>query len=588
MAADGWVTSVLSGAFKFKQLRQWAAGVAVLLALAGCAAVQPRPAPAAKPTPQPLSRLTVAIPDENHDLTAQLLAGEMALARTDLKAAAAAFGRAMNLSDDPRVAEQAAALAIAVHEDAAAHRALDRWQTLGARPAPLAQWRAQLALDEGHTAEARRQLQLLTASGDPDAWRDFGRVLLTCRDPAAASQLLEALATPARLPPDPQAWLAMSEMGQGLGRQAYAMRIAQAAMKRFRTAETYAWAAQLEFARGDHQGAMALFRQAQAKDPKNVHLRVAYAILLVQQKDPAQAARVLENGPQDTETYAMRAGLAARARDDQALQRIYEQLSHASDQQRSDGAYLLGQLAETLGRPAEALKWYAQVPDDDPQAFDAGLRSAVLLAGQGKTAQAHERLAQLQADYLDQPKELRQAYEVDADLDMNEQRYAEAIDAFSHALQVQPDAPDLLYGRGLANAEAGRIDQAIADFRHLLKIKPGDVEASNALGFTLADADRDLPEAEKLIAVARAAKPHDPSIADSWGWLQYRLGHLDQAAQVLRGAWLASHDADIGAHFAEVLWKQGHRQEARQVFDEASKRDPRNPTLLETLKRLHP
>jgi hypothetical protein len=29
----------------------------------------------------------------------------------------------------------------------------------------------------------------------------------------------------------------------------------------------------------------------------------------------------------------------------------------------------------------------------------------------------------MQADYLDQPKQLRQAYEVDADLYMREQRY---------------------------------------------------------------------------------------------------------------------------------------------------------------------
>jgi Flp pilus assembly protein TadD len=134
----------------------------------------------------------------------------------------------------------------------------------------------------------------------------------------------------------------------------------------------------------------------------------------------------------------------------------------------------------------------------------------------------------------------------------------------------------------------GRIDAAVADFRHLLKLKPGDVEASNALGFTLADADRDLPEAEKLIAAARKAKPDDPSIADSWGWLQYRLGHLDQAAAVLRGAWQASRNADIGAHLAEVLWKQGHQQEARRLFDEAHKLDPHNATLQDALKRLHP
>jgi Flp pilus assembly protein TadD len=170
---------------------------------------------------------------------------------------------------------------------------------------------------------------------------------------------------------------------------------------------------------------------------------------------------------------------------------------------------------------------------------------------------------------------------------MREQNYAKAEAAFSRALQIVPNDPALLYGRGLAYAEANQIDQAVQDFQQLLKIKPDDVDASNALGFTLADANRDLPEAERLIARARTAKPDDPAIADSWGWLQYRLGHLDQAAKTLRAAWLARKDADVGVHLGEVLWKQGRRQDAQRIFDEVRKLDPHNTALQNTLKRLH-
>jgi len=128
----------------------------------------------------------------------------------------------------------------------------------------------------------------------------------------------------------------------------------------------------------------------------------------------------------------------------------------------------------------------------------------------------------------------------------------------------------------------------VQDFRSLLKLKPDDIDASNALGYTLADADRDLPEAEQLIAKARAARPNDPAIADSWGWLQYRLGHLDQAVQALRGAWQAGKDADVGVHLGEVLWKQGDHQDAQHVFDQVRRIDPRNASLQSVLKRLNP
>lgn len=577
-----------SRAVKFKQLRHFTAGTVLALGLGGCAAVTPQPA-ARPPTPaQPLAHLVVATPDADHDLLAQLLAGEMALNRTDLPAAATFYTRAMALSDEPEVAERAAGLAIAVHDMPGAQRALDRWQSLGAKPSALAQARAELALDRGDGDEATRQLERLLASGDPDAWRQFGRVLLGARDQAQAARLLETLATPQRLPNDPKAWLAMSELGQKLGRPAYAMQIAKAALQRFKTPETYAWAAQMTFREGDHTGARSLLREAISHHPDNIPLRLGYAGMLSDAGDMATAVSVLGHGPQNADTYALRAALAARTDDKKTLAALYRQLQDAPPEVRQHSVYLLGQLAQMQHRDADALNWYDQVGDDDPHAFDADLRTAVILQSQGKSAEAHELLQQLQLGYLNQPAELRQAYQVDAELYMREQRYAEAEAAFNRALQVVPNDPGLLYGRGLAYAAAGQVDLAVKDFQHLLQLKPGDVDASNALGYTLADADRDLPEAESLLRVARAAKPHDPAIADSWGWLQYRQGHFDQAAQTLRGAWQAQKDTDVGLHLAEVLWKQGHQQDARQIFDEVRKRDPHSSALRDLLKRLQP
>ena len=581
-------SSVRSGAGKFKQLRHFTAVTTLTLGLAACAGTPLRSAPKTASSPQPLARLTVVTPDADHDVLAQLLAGEMALTSTDLKAASGHYDKAMALSNDPQVAERAAGLAIAVHDGAAAQRALDRWQALGARPAAMAQARAQLALDRGDAVEARRQLELLIGSGDKDAWRQFGRVLVGARDQAQAARLLEALATPQRLPGDAHAWLAMSELGDQFGRHAYAMQIADAAMRHFKSAETYAWAAQMKFKDGDHDGARALLQKALAKDPQNAQLRLAYAGMLSQAGDYAGASKLLAHGPQNADIYAMRAGLAAHERDDKALASLYQELQKAPPAIRESSAYLLGQLAEMQHREAEALSWYDQVGDADEHAFDADLRSAMILHAQGKRADAHELLGQLQLAYLDQPAQLRQAWQADAELYLREQNYAKAEAAFSRALQVVPDDPGLLYGRGLAYAEAGQIDQAVQDFQHLLKIKPGDVDASNALGYTLADANRDLPEAERLIRAARAAKPDDPAIADSWGWLQYRKGNLEQAAQTLRNAWLARKDADVGVHLGEVLWKQGRQQDAQRVFDEVRKLDPHNVALQETLKRLHP
>jgi tetratricopeptide (TPR) repeat protein len=579
---------VLSGTVKFKQMRHFVAGGLVVLSMAGCASLQGRSGVVSTTSPQPLARVDLPAPDPDHDLLTQLLAGELALSDSDLKRASQAYGKAMVVSKDPDVAGKATALAIATHDPVAAQNAINRWQALGASPSQLAQARAELAIEQGRTDEARQQLTILLASGDKDAWRMFGRVLIGSRDPALAAHLLETLATPDKLPPDPKAWLAMSQLGEQLGRHVYAQQIADEAMKRFGTAETFAWAAQLKLDNGDKTGGLSLLREAQGKDPTNIGLRLTYASLLGQSGQYAQATQLLEKGPQNAQTYAMRAALAANAKDNKALAEVYKQLAQAPADVRDSSAYLLGQLAEVLDRKEDALKWYDQVPDDDDHAFDADLRSSILLQSLGRSAEAHQQLAEMQTDYLDQPAQLRRAYEVDADLYMREKRYPEAINAYTHALQVVPDDPDLLYGRGLAYAEMGKIDSAVGDFHRLLQIKPNDVDAANALGFTLADANRDLPEAEKLISVARAAKPDDPSIADSWGWLQYRLGHLDQAAEVLRAAWQSGKDADVGVHLGEVLWKAGQHEQAQHIFDEVRRIDPHNVNLQETIKRLQP
>ena len=583
-----WRDSVLSGTVKFKQVRHFVAGGLVVLSMAGCASLQGRSDVVSRTSPQPLARVDLPAPDPDHDLLTQMLAGELALSDSDLKGASQAYGKAMVVSKDPDVAGKATALAIATHDPNAAQNAINRWQALGASASQLAQARAELAIEQGKTDEARHQLSTLLASGDKDAWRMFGRVLIGSRDPALAANLLESLATPDKLPADPKAWLAMSQLGEQLGRHIYAQQIADGAMKRFGTAETYAWAAQLKLDNGDKTGGLTLLREAQGRDPTNIGLRITYASLLGQSGQYTQATQLLEKGPQNAQTYAMRAALAANAKDDKTLAEVYKQLTQAPANVRDSSAYLLGQLAEVLDRKEEALKWYDQVPDDDDHAFDADLRSAILLQSLGRSAEAHQQLAEMQTDYLDQPAQLRRAYEVDADLYMREKRHSEAINAYTHALQVVPDDPDLLYGRGLAYAEMGKIDLAVGDFRRLLQIKPNDIDASNALGFTLADANRDLPEAEKLISMARAAKPNDPSIADSWGWLQYRLGHLNQAAEVLRSAWQSGKDADVGVHLGEVLWKEGQREQAQHIFDEVRRIDPHNANLQETIKRLQP
>ena len=45
-------------------------------------------------------------------------------------------------------------------------------------------------------------------------------------------------------------------------------------------------------------------------------------------------------------------------------------------------------------------------------------------------------------------------------------------------------------------------------------------------------------------------------------------------------------DPEVAAHLGEVLWVKGDTEDARAIWQSALLRNPKNPILLETLRRL--
>lgn len=574
---------------KFKLKRRPGAisiALAGVLLLAGCAAAPSRNGAAAR-SKQPLARMQ--LPQQpGQDAAALTLAAEFALQHNDIKTAAADYANAAALSGDPKVAQRALELNLAEQNEQAVPALIERWQALGAKPRELASARAQLAMLQGDREEAEKQFAILLSSNNPDDWRAFGHALMQARDPALAGVLLQTLAPPSKMPADEKLWVAFSQLGEKLGRHAYAQQLADAAVQRFGGEASLLWAAQLKITAGNRAGAKALFARALEHHRDDIDLRLAYAALLAQDKDMADAERVLAQGKQDAQTWTARVAYAAHANDTGLLGRLYAQLKNAPDDVRSQSTFLLGQLAELLGKDKEALDWYSQVPADDEHVFEAQARSAVLLDKAGQRAQALQLAQQLQQDYADDRDHLRAAYQLEAELHAKDGDERQAIAAYSRGLHALPHDAELLYGRALSEADINDTDAAVADLRRVLELKPDDVEAMNALGYTLADSNQHLDEATQLLKKALAAKPEEPAIIDSWGWLQYRLGHLDEAEKTLRRAWDKSKDADIGVHLGEVLWKRGDTAGAKAVFAKVRKLDPDNKALRAAMQRLQP
>ena len=155
-------------------------------------------------------------------------------------------------------------------------------------------------------------------------------------------------------------------------------------------------------------------------------------------------------------------------------------------------------------------------------------------------------------------------------------------------LKPEPQNLGTLYTYAMSAEKAGHTNVMEKTLRLILRRNPNDVNSLNALGYSLADRNQNLPEAFKLISKAHQLSPKDAFILDSLGWVNFRLGNNSAALQDLQQAFNIQPEADIAAHLGEVLWVMNRPAEAEDIWRQGQKLDANNPTLKETLQRLKP
>jgi tetratricopeptide (TPR) repeat protein len=342
-------------------------------------------------------------------------------------------------------------------------------------------------------------------------------------------------------------------------------------------------------AQGKDDEAVATIKQLVDKLPDNNTLRLQYARMLVEQRKMPEATDqyviLHKNLPDDSEILLSLALLYIDTQQlDEAVD-VLEQLAEI-DEKAPVANYYLGRIAQNRGNQKQAVSYYLGVNSGE-YAFDAQLRIGILLAILGKPDEGLAKLEALSEAQTNWALRVK-TYIAQGEILRSEKRFKEAVELYSSALQQQPDDITLLYARGLMAEKVDRLDMAEADLLEVIAKEPDNADALNALGYTLADRTSRYEEA--LAYIQRAAKlvPDDPAILDSLGWVNYRLGHTDEAIKWLSQAFNKLQDAEIAAHYGEVLWSANQKDKAREIWKKGKAEDAKNPVLVETLKRIKP
>lgn len=523
------------------------------------------------------------------NLLYKFLLAEIAAQRGDYAVASRAYLEMAKATRDPRIARRATELALYGRNNDAALEAARLWLSVEKGSAAARQTIAALLVNADDLQAAKPLLRdMLAADG-----KDVGGSLMQLHpllakhpDKNAVHELVRELTKPYRQ--HPEAHFAIAQAANAAGKHDAALSAVREAM---RTRPDWEAAALLQaqiLSRESRDKALAYLKGFLNTYPSSQEARLAYARQLTAEKRYEEARvefqRLLEAHPENADIAVTVALLSMQMKDLDAAETQLKRVLELDYKDPDSVRFHLGQVNEERKRYEEAARWYLAVEGGEQYVLSHA-RYAFMLAKQGRLADGRKHLQSLAAQ---SPAQRIQLLQIEAQLLRESKAYQDSYDLLVRALESQPDHPELLYDVALAAEKLDRIDVTESNLRRLIKLKPDNAQAYNALGYTLADRTDRLTEARNYIEKALQLAPEDPFILDSMGWVEYRMGNHAQGLQYLQRAFEQRPDPEIAAHLGEVLWVKGNKEEAQKVWQEALRDNPDSEELQKVIKKFIP
>ncbi len=542
---------------------------------------------AKKQLPVKVARLSAT--ELNRLLIEKILVAEIAGQRGKLPTAVRSYIEAAKLSKDPAIAERAARIAVYARETKAAMEAAQLWVELSPLNLDARQVLAALLVKSGRTDEALSHFEVVIADGEQDEQK--GYLLITSllskeHDKKAALGIMEKLV--AKRQDSVHAHYAYSHLALLVGEYEKAGAAIQRALQlKPEWIQAHILLVNILSRQGKEKESLEHLSQIVAEHSDDHSLRLFFARKLVDSKRLTEAreefSKLIDTDDDDARADALYAlGLLSLQLNDKDDAENYFKKLIELGKRANEAHYYLGQMAEQQRDNALAIEHYSQVEYGD-HTVEAQIRIAVLVARTGNVEQARQSLHSIDARSSDVRL---QVFLAEGEILRNSQQFQKAFDLYTESLAELPDNIELLYARALTAEKVNRLDVTIQDLREIIERQPNNVQALNALGYTLVDRTKQIAEGVKLVERAYKLNTNDPAITDSMGWAYYRQGRYQDALRLLRKAFALNKDAEIAAHLGEVMWVNGDRDGAKEIWDEALRETHEHKILLDVINRL--
>lgn len=254
--------------------------------------------------------------------------------------------------------------------------------------------------------------------------------------------------------------------------------------------------------------------------------------------------------------------------DDSAM--IFSNMSLHLAPNLSNGHIVLGTIKARNERYSEAIEHFLKV-DEKSQDYSLAQMEAANLY---EKLEQREKAISLLEDLYKTTKEVSALIQI-GHIYRVEEDYKGSVDAYNRAAKkIEDPIPEeywhLLYARGMAYERMKEFEKAEDDLLKALAYQPDHPYILNYLGYSWADQGVNLDQSLDMIERAVALEPNDGYIADSLGWVLYRMDKFEDAVpHIEKAVELRPYDAVINDHLGDVYWQTGRRLEAKFQWERA-------------------
>ena len=171
----------------------------------------------------------------------------------------------------------------------------------------------------------------------------------------------------------------------------------------------------------------------------------------------------------------------------------------------------------------------------------------------------------------------------------NKKEYEKSIELYSSILsKINEDHeiyPKVLDRRGVAYERINKWNLSEKDLLMSLKMSPNQPYTMNYLAYSWIENGKNLNRALQMLREANELKKNDGYITDSLGWALYKLNKFSEAKEYLRMAIiLMPSDPIVNDHFADCLWKNNEKIQARYYWSYVLKLETTEEKLKKTIE----